>query len=169
MNNIGQPEGVEDKLEFQKKHKFAIAFENVSHPGYSTEKIVQAFAAGTVPIYWGDTQIENQFNEKAFINCHRFDTIDEVVRFVKKIDQDDKMYMDMLRTPALKDETFIQKEHERLDHFLYHICAQEYGAAFRRDRVGYGKSYCDKLIALNRMREKNICRKIRKWIFARKG
>ena len=50
-NNIGQPEGVKDKLAFQTRHKFAIAFENSSHPGYTTEKLVEAFAAKTVPIY----------------------------------------------------------------------------------------------------------------------
>lgn len=31
-NNVGGP--VADKLDFQSKHKFAIAFENNSHPGY---------------------------------------------------------------------------------------------------------------------------------------
>ena len=35
-NNVGEP--VADKLGFQSKHKFAIAFENNSHPGYLTEK-----------------------------------------------------------------------------------------------------------------------------------
>ena len=50
-NHVGGP--VSDKLEFQRKHKFAIAFENCSQPGYSTEKILEAFAARTVPIYWG--------------------------------------------------------------------------------------------------------------------
>ena len=39
LNNIGLPPGVgvADKLEFQKKHKFSLTFENCSHPGYETE------------------------------------------------------------------------------------------------------------------------------------
>ncbi len=48
LNNVGGP--VKDKLAFQSTHKFAIAFENTSHCGYTTEKLVQAFAAQTVPI-----------------------------------------------------------------------------------------------------------------------
>ena len=51
-NNIGIPQGVENKYEFQKKHKFVIAFENSSQPGYTTEKLIQAFSAGSIPIYW---------------------------------------------------------------------------------------------------------------------
>ena len=47
-NNIGGP--VDDKLKFQRKHKFVIAFENTATPGYTTEKIIGAFAAGAVPI-----------------------------------------------------------------------------------------------------------------------
>lgn len=59
-NNIGGP--VEDKLAFQKGYKFSIAYENSSTPGYCTEKIVDAFAAGTVPIYWGDPLVKEEFN-----------------------------------------------------------------------------------------------------------
>ena len=64
-NNIGLPDGVPDKYEFQKSHKFSICFENSSHPGYITEKLVQGFAAGTIPIYWGAYDINSIFNEKA--------------------------------------------------------------------------------------------------------
>ncbi|PAF43767.1 hypothetical protein BKH45_00425 [Helicobacter sp. 11S03491-1] len=45
------------KYEFMKHYKFSIAFENSSTSGYITEKILQAFGAQTIPIYWGDTTI----------------------------------------------------------------------------------------------------------------
>ena len=64
-NNVGGP--VADKLQFQLTHKFSIAFENSSYPGYCTEKLVQSFAARTIPIYWGDPQVDESFNEGAFI------------------------------------------------------------------------------------------------------
>ena len=51
-NNINMPEGVKDKHEFQKQYKFALVPENASHPGYCTEKLMEAFGAKTVPIYW---------------------------------------------------------------------------------------------------------------------
>ena len=42
------------KLKIISNHKFNIAFENSSYPGYVTEKITDAFIANTIPIYWGD-------------------------------------------------------------------------------------------------------------------
>lgn len=150
LNNIGVPEGVPDKLAFQKKHKFSIAFENVMHNGYTTEKIVQAFAAKTVPIYWGDPRISEVFNAKAFIDCSQYSSFDEVVSFVKMLDQDDDRYLQMLNTPALAQKDSIEQKEEEFNAFLYHIFDQNYEDAYRRDRIGYGKMHCDKL----RMAEK---------------
>ena len=83
-NNVGGP--VDDKLAFQKKHKFSIAFENASHPGYTTEKLVQSFAAQTIPIYWGDPRVSETFNKEAFINCNDFSNWESVIARVKAKD-----------------------------------------------------------------------------------
>lgn len=131
----------DEKLTFQSRHKFVIAFENSSSPGYSTEKIVQAFAAKTVPIYWGDPEIDKCFNEKAFINCHKFPTFEDVVEYVKIIDADDELYMRMLRSPALVDLYEIEKEKYHLRCFLEHIIEEPYDAARRRGSFGCVKSY----------------------------
>lgn len=146
LNNIGEPDGVKDKLTFQTKHKFSIAFENSSHSGYITEKIVQAFAAKTVPIYFGDLDICKTFNKNAFINCHDFNNFDDVVEYVKKIDNDDSLYMDMIKTPALITPSTIEDENFKLECFLLNIFKQPKDYAFRRDRTGYGKMYCDNLL-----------------------
>lgn len=152
LNNIGEPEGVPDKLAFQKQHKFAIAFENTSHAGYATEKIVQAFAAKTVPIYWGDPLIENVFNPEAFINCHKYDSFADVVCEVARIDQDDAAYQRMINAPALINQNLIEETRQSLRAFLFHIFDNEYEAAFRRDRVGYGRKYNDSLKEKERRR-----------------
>ena len=99
-NNIGGP--VEDKLEFELKHKFSFSFENSSYPGYCTEKLVQSFAAQTVPIYWGDPTAAETFNKEAFINCLDYSSWDEVLEAVKRVDADPELYEQMLKTPALK-------------------------------------------------------------------
>ena len=46
---------------------FSFAIENCSEPGYYTEKILDCFLTGTVPIYWGDPIIENVFDKKGII------------------------------------------------------------------------------------------------------
>lgn len=99
-NNVGGP--VKDKQAFLQKYKFSLAFENTASVGYCTEKILQAFAANTVPIYYGDKTAAKDFNPKAFINVNDFKNIDEAIAYIKKIDQDDQAYLKMLREPMFK-------------------------------------------------------------------
>lgn len=56
-----------DKVDALKRYKFTIAFENSYHSGYNTEKIIQPFEAGCIPIYRGGERVLKYFNEKAFI------------------------------------------------------------------------------------------------------
>lgn len=48
-------------------YMFSIAHENASYPGYFTEKILDCFATGTIPIYWGDPEIGKIFNMDGII------------------------------------------------------------------------------------------------------
>lgn len=137
------PNGVPDKLRFENNHKFSICFENSNHPGYMTEKIVEAFAARTIPIYWGDPLVTEVFNKDAFVNVNDFASVDDMVEYVKKIDQDDMMYMKMLGTPALNEanEYLWDEKQNELKNFLYNIFDQSMESAGRRNRVFWGELY----------------------------
>ena len=129
-NNIGLPDGVEDKYEFQMKHKFSICFENSSHKGYVTEKLIQGFAAETVPIYWGAPDVTNIFNKNAMIEVG--DDLSEAVERVMEIDADDEAYFEMLKQPALLNENYIDELYLKLESFLLNIFNQEYNLSKRR-------------------------------------
>ena len=144
LNNIGKPEGVEDKLEFQMKHKFSITFENSSHPGYITEKLVQGFAACTVPIYFGDKNVVAYFNKDSFININDYNDLDEVVEAVKKVDADDELYRKMLGTPALVNKMHKNQYDEKLTDFLRNIVEQDISDAVRVCRHGFNFNYIKK-------------------------
>ena len=45
------------KRKWLENYKFNICFENSSYPGYLTEKLIDAYNAGCIPIYWGDTSL----------------------------------------------------------------------------------------------------------------
>ncbi len=92
--------GPEEKMAFLRRHKFTIAFENQSCPGYTTEKMTEALAARTVPIYWGDPLAARDFNPKAFINAHDFDSLDALVAHVREVDQDPALYRAHLNAVA---------------------------------------------------------------------
>lgn len=52
---------------------FSFAIENCSEPGFYTEKILDCFLTGTVPIYWGDPTIENIFDKNGIIYYNELD------------------------------------------------------------------------------------------------
>ena len=105
LNNIGRSIGglPDDKLAFLDPYKFNIAFENQSRGGYTTEKIVQAMRARCVPIYWGSPQIHTEFNPKSFLNYFDFPTEEALIERIIQIDQDDRLYLEMLRQPFFHD------------------------------------------------------------------
>jgi hypothetical protein len=54
---------------------FNVAMENTIAPGYITEKIGNAFKSGSVPIYWGASEINEFFNPQSFINVSKLGAI----------------------------------------------------------------------------------------------
>jgi hypothetical protein len=96
-NNIGYL--VKEKLAFFRQYKFSMAFENSQYPGYATEKLMHALVAGTVPIYWGNSAMQEDFNPAAFINCHDYDSFEAVIERVKEVDRDDALYRSYLAAP----------------------------------------------------------------------
>lgn len=149
LNNMPNGERVVDKNAFETEHKFSIACENASYPGYHTEKMVEAFAAGTVPIYWGDPRIKEVFNPKAFIYADDFSSEDNLLQEIRRLDQDDEAYLGMLREPALlindlNGEEYVSKCLEGLENYLLHILEQPLDMAYRRNRGFWGEQYLDK-------------------------
>ncbi len=131
LNNIGV--NVENKYEFQKQYKFSIAFENSIANGYTTEKIVEAFGSGTVPIYWGNPRIGEEFNEKAFINCHQYKSFDEVIDLIIKIDNNNELYRDYLKEPIFINNSLpkeLQKDY--INEFFFNIFDKSFEDAKKR-------------------------------------
>ena len=110
-NNIGGA-FIKDKNAWLKNYKFNLCFENSSQKGYVTEKIIQAFTAGCVPIYWGDESLCDEkyakfrpiFNPKAFINVHNFDSIESAIKEIERIDNDDSAFETMRKEPIFRTE-----------------------------------------------------------------
>lgn len=118
-NNLGYLVG--DKFKFQLKYKFTIAFENSFGVGYTTEKIIQAFAAKTIPIYWGNPKIEEEFNPKSFINVHNFNSLEEVVQQIIKIDNDSNLFSDIINENIFNSNIFVEEKLNNLEIFLNNI------------------------------------------------
>ena len=89
------------KIDFMAECKFSIAFEHTSYDHYLTEKIYDAFCAGSIPIYWGCPQVAEYYNPEAFINCHDYKTFEEVIERVKEIDNSPELWRQYLNAPPV--------------------------------------------------------------------
>ncbi len=103
LNNLGfRPP---NKQTFLESYKFTIAFENARYPGYTTEKLVEPMLANSLPIYWGNPAVERDFNTRSFINCHDYDTFEEVIDEIIHLDSDDGRYIARMKEPWLINNT----------------------------------------------------------------
>jgi len=58
---------VKDKMEVLKNYTFNICFENDLYPGYVTEKVIESWSAGSIPLWWG-LDPQGYINPKAIVN-----------------------------------------------------------------------------------------------------
>jgi hypothetical protein len=95
-NNTGYQ--VQDKLPYVERFKFTVAFENTSYPGYVTEKLVDPMFALSVPIYWGNPEVADDFNPASMVVATGR-RLEDVVNEVVALDQDNASYLAKLREP----------------------------------------------------------------------
>ncbi|MGQ9818729.1 MAG: glycosyltransferase family 10 domain-containing protein [Candidatus Kapaibacteriales bacterium] len=108
---------VKDKIDFLKKYKFSIAFENEEFPGYTTEKILESFIASSVPIYWGNPLVDNDFNTKSFLNFYEFGNDEALIEKIIELDQNEDEYIKYLFEPPFPGNqlnTFVNPENVRI-------------------------------------------------------
>lgn len=75
---------IPDKLDGLKDYMFSIVVENSIYPKYYTEKITDCFATGTIPIYYGDQSIGEDFDVRGIIfieDLESFDQLNEELYF----------------------------------------------------------------------------------------
>jgi hypothetical protein len=93
-------EGYRSKVEFLSNCKFSIQVQSSNSRFFTHEKMIHAFAAQTIPLFYGNTDIlEDGFNPDCFINCHEYSSMQEVVERVKEIDNNDTLYKKIITEP----------------------------------------------------------------------
>ena len=116
LNNIGY--NVEDKREFQTHHLFSVAYENEASRGYQTEKIVDAFCARSIPLYWGSDMAEEEFTPAAFMHERRYESEDAFLDAVVALADDEEKLLAMLNEQPLRDPQALDKAEAELLAFF---------------------------------------------------
>lgn len=77
------------KIDGLREYKYSIAIENGDFPNYFTEKILDCFLTGTVPIYKGCPNVDQYFNMDGIITFNTIDELDSIITNIQdyNIDQ----------------------------------------------------------------------------------
>jgi hypothetical protein len=91
------------KIEYMRKYKFALCFENAQWPGYTSEKLTDAMFANCLPIYWGNPVIGRDFNTKSMLNCSEYENFDKVIQRIVELDTNESAYREVIEQPYFTD------------------------------------------------------------------
>jgi len=101
---------IEYKLEALKDYMFSVTIENCKEDYYFTEKLIDCFRTGVVPIYWGCPSIGNFFNIKGMI------IINDVTEFFN-LKLSEEKYIEML--PYIIDNFEKSEKYIISEDFIY--------------------------------------------------
>lgn len=111
--DITLPEFWWDLSEVYKDYKFILAIENNDEDGYITEKIMNAYRASSIPIYWGTEKVKEIFNPKSFIFIKDYKKNDGSIDYescakeVVEIANDPKRYKKMQNEPIFNNDHYL--------------------------------------------------------------
>lgn len=129
----------EGKLHFIEDYKFTIAFENNKMIGYTTEKLEDPLYVYSVPIYWGNPNVENAFNKDAFIFCNgQEDNFEKVINRIIYLDTHDDEYLKIVKAPRMNKTYDVEKEKKNLEEFIVDI-VKKGNVPYDKDTLGLAK------------------------------
>jgi len=103
---------LDDKIDGLSKYKYQIVVENCKEDYYFTEKIIDCFATGTVPIYWGCPSIYRFFDIEGIIT---FDTLEELEVIINELSDDDYRK----RSESIKKNFDMAKKYSVIEDYIY--------------------------------------------------
>lgn len=99
-----------DNYKIFSRYRFCLVMENKNWQGYITEKIMNAFLGGCIPIYHGTEEVYDIFNQQAFIYYDPVFPKPALAR-VAYLEQNTTAYEEMLREPILANGNRTIKEY----------------------------------------------------------
>jgi hypothetical protein len=103
----------EEFRKFISNYKFIICFENNKQNTYSTEKIVNPYVAGSIPIYWGSSHIHNVFNKNSmlYLEDESIESYQKIINEIIELDNSDEKYLEFINRPAITDLSYFNNNY----------------------------------------------------------
>ena len=122
----GSNNPIEFKIDGLKDYRYSIVLENSMEDDYFTEKIIDCFLSGVIPIYWGTKNIGNYFDTDGIItfkssNEWGFD-ITELLEILPKLTEEYyQSKIDSVRNNFNLGMKYIHPEHHIMEHINKHL------------------------------------------------
>lgn len=100
------------KVDVLKDFKFQVVIENTKKDFWFTEKLIDCFVTGTVPIYYGCPSVSKFFNDKGIIEFNSLDKLEEILNNIN-----DNEYSK--RIPAIIDNSMKAKKYLLAENTIY--------------------------------------------------
>lgn len=86
---------------------FGFALESQKKDGYLTEKILNVYRGGAIPIFWGDSKSAQKFfNEDTYIDLSDFDSLEEAADYIYALSKDKKKLQEIGQKNIFKDISY---------------------------------------------------------------
>lgn len=112
-----------DKINFFADTMFNLAFQYTNTDYLTQEKIIHAYAANCIPIFYGNQFIEEEgFNPDTFINCHKFENFKDAFEYISDIYENKNKLLKYFKEPIFIDNKLpIYFDEEYILNFLVKI------------------------------------------------
>ena len=98
-NNINLPALWWELTDVYKDYTFGFAMENRIEDGYITEKIMNVFLGGAIPLYWGSSKVKEIFNTKAFIYINDFSSFEDCANYIIELSKNKNIIKQIQNEP----------------------------------------------------------------------
>jgi hypothetical protein len=134
---------IRSKLEGLQRYCFSVAMENIRKDYYFTEKLIDCFLTGTVPIYWGCPGIGDVFDLRGIL---RFNTIEDLRALLDSVSPE--RYQAMLPF-VQRNMQVVLTNHWDSEEGLFHRIAEDLSQWLAAGQ-GVGKRFRGRLAAFVR-------------------
>jgi hypothetical protein len=110
----GSPRPIRFKEEALLDYRFSIVIENSKTDNYFTEKLIDCFAVGTIPIYWGAPNVDSYFDSRGMIIVN---SVEEIKEWVGKLNESE--YLARKEYAALNLKKVIEEHYDVTEDWMY--------------------------------------------------
>ena len=94
-----------------------MCFENDIYPGYVTEKPLEAYITGAIPLYYGLDSL-GYLNSKSIVNLLDYKNMDEWISYINELNNSDSIFKEVYEQPILRKKPSLNKTLNLIQNIL---------------------------------------------------